>query len=48
MNQITMSKTKSNYNTSIPQWQSNKMRNLITKRWQEVWAIVEAREKRKN
>ena len=43
-----MSKTKNNQNYSIPQWQSNRMKSLITERWQEIWEIVEAREKEKN
>jgi hypothetical protein len=43
-----MSKAKDNENNSIPQWQSEKMKNLITERWQEVWEVVEAREKEKD
>ena len=39
-----MSKTKNN---GIPRWQSEKMKSLISERWQEVWEIVEAREKEK-
>lgn len=27
----------------IPQWQSNKMRQIIIDRWQEIWVVVEAR-----
>lgn len=42
-----MSKTKKDQNTSIPQWQSKRMKSLILERWQEVWEIVEAREKQK-
>ena len=40
-----MSKTK---NSGIPQWQSDKMKSLISERWQEIWEIVEAREKEKD
>jgi hypothetical protein len=29
----------------IPQWQSNKMRQIIVDRWQEIWSVVEARDK---
>ena len=51
-----MSRTKSDCEASrrhrdnnvIPSWQSNRMRSLIAERWQEVWQIVEAREKEKN
>ena len=44
-----MSRTKSDRdNNTIPSWQSNRMRSLIAERWQEVWQIVEAREKEKN
>ena len=44
-----MSKTKQDRgnSTSIPQWQSNRMKTLISERWYEVWEIVEAREKDK-
>ena len=50
-----MSRTKSDCeasrrhrdNNAIPSWQSNRMRSLIAERWQEVWQIVEAREKEK-
>ena len=41
-----MRKTKNSSNNGIPQWQSNKMKNLIVERWQEVWQIVEAREQK--
>ena len=40
-----MSKTK---NTGIPEWQSNRMKSLISEKWREVWEVVEAREKEKN
>ena len=43
-----MSKTKNNQSSSIPMWQSQKMKTLIVERWQEVWEIVEARDKDKN
>lgn len=43
-----MSQTKSNQTNGIPQWQSNKMKSLISERWQEVWEIVEARKKAKD
>lgn len=44
-----MSRAKSDRdNNGIPSWQSKKMRTLIAERWQEVWLIVEAREKAKN
>jgi hypothetical protein len=44
-----MSRNKSDrHNNAIPLWQSNRMRSLIAERWQEVWQIVEAREKQKN
>jgi hypothetical protein len=42
-----MSKAKDNENSRIPQWQSERMKNLITERWQEIWEVVEAREKEK-
>ena len=42
-----MSQEKERQNNGIPQWQSNRMRNMISERWQEVWEIVEAREKAK-
>ena len=41
-----MNRTKSDRDYSgIPSWQSEKMRSLIAERWQEVWEVVEAREK---
>ncbi len=43
-----MSKVKNNQSKSVPQWQSKKMKTLIAERWQEVWEVVEAREKEKN
>ena len=43
-----MNTTKSDREQNgVPSWQSQKMRNLIAERWQEVWEIVEAREKTK-
>jgi hypothetical protein len=30
---------------AIPQWQSNKMKQIIIDRWQEIWSVVEARNK---
>ena len=41
-----MSRAKNESNNTIPSWQSRKMRTLIAERWQEVWQIVEAREKK--
>ena len=35
-------------NNGIPEWQSNRMKTLIAERWQEVWEMVEAREKEKD
>ena len=32
---------------NVPQWQSNKMRQIIIDRWQEIWTIVETRHKGK-
>ncbi len=29
----------------VPQWQSEKMRELIRDRWQEIQEVVQAREK---
>ena len=43
-----MSRDKSDRSNSIPTWQSRKMKRLIAERWQEVWSIVEARDKKKN
>ncbi|MEM8829096.1 MAG: hypothetical protein AAGE96_07040 [Cyanobacteria bacterium P01_G01_bin.19] len=43
-----MSSTKNNQSNSIPQWQSERMKNLISERWQEIWEVVEAREKEKD
>ena len=41
-----MNRTKSDRDHSgIPSWQSQKMRSLIAERWQEVWEVVEARDK---
>ncbi|MEL7077180.1 MAG: hypothetical protein AAFY50_21965 [Cyanobacteria bacterium J06648_1] len=30
---------------NIPLWQSEKMRQLIIDRWQEIWTVVETRNK---
>jgi hypothetical protein len=38
--QIKASRTR-----AIPQWQSNKMKQIIVDRWQEIWSVVEARNK---
>ncbi|MGF1589325.1 MAG: hypothetical protein ACFCU7_08790 [Pleurocapsa sp.] len=43
-----MNKTKNNQNQRVSQWQLNKMMTIIAQRWQEVWDIVEARDKNKN
>ena len=43
-----MSRDKNNPRNTIPSWQSHKMKRLIAERWQEVWSIVEARDKKKN
>ena len=43
-----MSQGKNERSNGIPQWQSDKMKSLINERWQEVWEIVEAREKEKD
>ena len=43
-----MSRDKSDRSNNIPTWQSRKMKRLIAERWQEVWSIVEARDKKKN
>ncbi len=41
----TMTKFKHFSTRSIPQWQSNRMKQIIIDRWQETWAVVEARNK---
>lgn len=43
-----MSRAKNNQNNGVPQWQSNKMRTMIVERWQEVWEVVEERDKKQN
>ncbi|BAZ43628.1 hypothetical protein NIES4102_06290 [Chondrocystis sp. NIES-4102] len=43
-----MSIIKNNPKNGIPQWQSDKMKTMISERWQEIWQIVEARDKRSN
>ncbi|MBW4535470.1 MAG: hypothetical protein RLZZ535_23 [Cyanobacteriota bacterium] len=40
-----MTQLKDSQTRSIPQWQSNKMRQIIIDRWQEIWLVVEARNK---
>ena len=40
-----MNKSKNNQASSIPRWQSSKMKKLLTERWQEVWQEVETRVK---
>lgn len=42
-----MSRGKSDRDNNVPSWQSQKMKSLIAQRWQEVWEVVEAREKAK-
>ncbi|MCC0177824.1 hypothetical protein I4641_12635 [Waterburya agarophytonicola K14] len=32
---------------NIPRWQSNKMKQIIIDRWQEIWTVVETRNKTK-
>ncbi|MEL6438835.1 MAG: hypothetical protein AAFQ80_06210 [Cyanobacteria bacterium J06621_8] len=38
-----MTKFQSSPKHNVPQWQSNKMKQMIIDRWQEVSTIVEAR-----
>lgn len=45
-NQI-VNQPKDSQTRSIPQWQSNKMKQIIIERWQEIWVVVEARNKTK-
>ncbi|WP_158260616.1 hypothetical protein [Pleurocapsa sp. CCALA 161] len=40
-----MTQHKDAQTRSIPQWQSNKMKQMIIDRWQEIWVVVEARNK---
>ena len=40
-----MSKVKTQQVNGIAQWQSDRMRMILTQRWQEVWAVVETRVK---
>ncbi|WP_158441854.1 hypothetical protein [Pleurocapsa sp. PCC 7319] len=40
-----MTKLQPSRRHNIPQWQSHKMRQLIIDRWQEIWTVVEARNK---
>ncbi|NJK58589.1 MAG: hypothetical protein HC939_22740 [Pleurocapsa sp. SU_5_0] len=42
-----MTQPKDVQTRSIPQWQSNKMKQIIIERWQEIWVVVEARNKTK-
>ena len=41
-----MTEFKHSKNRGIPQWQSNRMRQMIIDRWQETWIVVETRNKR--
>lgn len=41
-----MNRAKNNRKSSIPQWQSEKMKILIVERWKEVWQVIEARQDR--
>ncbi|WP_156114145.1 hypothetical protein [Myxosarcina sp. GI1] len=41
-----MTEFKHSQNHNIPQWQSDKMRQMIIDRWQETWIVVEKRNKR--
>ena len=43
-----MSRNQKDRRNTIPSWQSRKMKRLIAERWQEVWSIAEARNKKKN
>ena len=43
-----MSKVKYNQTKGIPQWQSEKMKAIITESWEEVLLAIEAREKERN
>lgn len=43
-----MNKIKNNHNNRVSQWQLNKMMTIISERWQEVWNIVEARDRDEN
>ncbi|MGL5834137.1 MAG: hypothetical protein ACRC1Z_13025 [Waterburya sp.] len=40
-----MTRLKNSKTRAIPQWQSNKMKQIIVDRWQEIWLAVEARNK---
>ena len=42
-----MSRARRDRDNNVPSRQSQKMKNLIAERWQEVWEVVEAREKAK-
>ncbi len=39
-----MSQLKNNQTTRISQWQSEKMRMIIAKRWLETWEVVKTRD----
>lgn len=43
-----MNQVENHQNYRVSQWQLNKMRNMIAERWQEVWKVVENRDKDKN
>ncbi|MDJ0589927.1 MAG: hypothetical protein QNJ72_08010 [Pleurocapsa sp. MO_226.B13] len=40
-----MTKRKNSSNRGISPWQSHKMKQIIIDRWQEIWTVVEARNK---
>ncbi|MGK7950429.1 MAG: hypothetical protein AB4368_16995 [Xenococcaceae cyanobacterium] len=40
-----MTKFNDSQTRKTPQWQSHKMRRIIIDRWQEIWTVVEARNK---
>ena len=39
-----MSKSKSNHKQKIPQWQIERMRDIIADRWLETWEVVADRD----
>ena len=39
-----MSKSKSNYKQKVPQWQMERMRDIIADRWLETWEVVADRD----
>jgi hypothetical protein len=40
-----MSRPKDSHKSSLPHWQSTKMRMIIRERWEEIWEVVETRDK---